>query len=429
MRNIQHNPQRNYRRGSNDDDYIEFLNEMKYPSQDNLEELYSAPYKRYNYYNYNSLGYNGVGMRKRRPFSHASYYEDDITPNYSGGAYGIYKSRERRVPFYPVTKRFPVSKRSMKEVKEVNQRKVKRTDPQVEKELSQLFDNTNDNNNKENKDKTPKKVNITTKKPTFGKVVTTAPPTKQEPTTVDTQAQEQPLQMSKKSVKWSDYFGIDRRKKSSNLDNEWLINRYHKAVELSKSKKSEEYPLKNFHKHEYSSSTQPTNLNAKSTTGIYKNDKNKNLDSMEVLDEKLKSIEESIIDDTLKYTGASGAQDDIDGEEMKDVKDSIIARLATAYNVEKMRKALKEYRQSLAQRHSEHDEEYPDNEAEDSNEDVDKEKKKRVAVARKQAVDEEHHADNDEDNNIKCTESDENCAEQNYKVPKEFMEQATFEKG
>lgn len=52
------------------------------------------------------------------------------------------------------------------------------------------------------------------------------------------QSKERPIEVKKKSVNWSDYFGIDKRKKKStfmpkpgsqNQDDEWFLERYYKV--------------------------------------------------------------------------------------------------------------------------------------------------------------------------------------------------------
>lgn len=63
------------------------------------------------------------------------------------------------------------------------------------------------------------------------------------------------------------------------------------------------------------------------------------------MDKKLQSIEDFIIDETIKYTGAHeglNRKDDI-----RRIKDHVLSRLATAYSLEKMRRALDKLRRSV----------------------------------------------------------------------------------
>lgn len=57
------------------------------------------------------------------------------------------------------------------------------------------------------------------------------------------QSKERPIEVKKKSVNWSDYFGIDKRKKKStfmpkpgsqNQDDEWFLERYYKVMMIEK---------------------------------------------------------------------------------------------------------------------------------------------------------------------------------------------------
>jgi len=101
-------------------------------------------------------------------------------------------------------------------------------------------------------------------------------------------------------------------------------------------------------------------------------------DKLENMDKKLKNIEDLIIDETVKYTGAhEGISNNGD---IRKLKDHVISRLATAYSLEKMRKALEKMKQTV-----DDDRHLNKNEVEAENEDaVDKEK--RVAI-KKEKVD------------------------------------------
>lgn len=68
-------------------------------------------------------------------------------------------------------------------------------------------------------------------------------------------------------------------------------------------------------------------------------------EKLESMDKKLQSIEDFIIDETIKYTGAhEGIKNQ---EEIRKLKEHVLARLATAYSLEKMRRALDKLRQSV----------------------------------------------------------------------------------
>jgi hypothetical protein len=63
------------------------------------------------------------------------------------------------------------------------------------------------------------------------------------------------------------------------------------------------------------------------------------------MDAKLRNIEEVIVNEAVKYTGAHEGTSDT--KEIQEVKDKVLAHLATAYNLEKMRQALREFKSSL----------------------------------------------------------------------------------
>jgi hypothetical protein len=63
------------------------------------------------------------------------------------------------------------------------------------------------------------------------------------------------------------------------------------------------------------------------------------------MDAKLRNIEDVIVNEALKYTGAHEGTSDT--KEIQEVKDKVLAHLATAYSLEKMRQALREFKSSL----------------------------------------------------------------------------------
>lgn len=221
----------------------------------------------------------------------------------------------------------------------------------------------------------------------------------------------------KKSIDWSDYFGLDRRKKSNQqLDNEWLLNRYHKAINLANKRK--EYPLKSFHNHDQPA--KKSSINPSTTTSTTKTttkDASVTADDKKIaeMDTKLKTMEDTIVDDAIKYTGAHEGISD--SKEIQEVKDKVISRLAAAYSLEKMRNALNEYKLSVAK---ERDRLNQQQQQQDG--DVDFLTEDKRTVARKQAVDESRENVPEGDNNIKCAHGNEDCQEQNYPTPNEILE-------
>lgn len=95
----------------------------------------------------------------------------------------------------------------------------------------------------------------------------------------------------KKSIDWSQYFGLNRKKKSSPPEEEFTIEKIDK------------------------------------------------------MDRKLQLIEDAVLSETVKYTGA---HPDISSlADIRRVKENVMSNLATAYSLEKMRQALSTLRQSI----------------------------------------------------------------------------------
>ncbi|KAH8357379.1 hypothetical protein KR200_007293, partial [Drosophila serrata] len=131
---------------------------------------------------------------------------------------------------------------------------------------------------------------------------------------------------AKKSIDWSQYFGLDRKKKSQAQGNEQLKKRSEADTSHDEDEDDDD-----------------------DTEDIPESEKKKrnNLDAekLESMDKKLQSIEDFIIDETIKYTGAHeglNSRDDI-----RRIKDHVLSRLATAYSLEKMRRALDKLRRSV----------------------------------------------------------------------------------
>lgn len=145
------------------------------------------------------------------------------------------------------------------------------------------------------------------------------------------------MDVKKRAMNWSRTWGMDRRKKSSGSS-------------------SHDYPL-------------------------YEEDRRRNMDLSKIdnMDHKLKTIEDLLIDETIKYTGAH--EGIVEPEDIKELKDHVVSRLATAYNLEKMRHALDKIKNNMEEEQHMEGNEIPD--------DSDEKKAKRVAV-KKEKVEFDH---------------------------------------
>lgn len=148
---------------------------------------------------------------------------------------------------------------------------------------------------------------------------------------------------AKKSIQWNKYFGIDRRKKDG--------------------RNSGAYPL-SFYK-------------------TYDEDRKKKTlsqDKLEKMNRKLKTIEDLILDQTVKYTGDhEGGL--IEPEELQKLKNKVVSRLSTAYSIEKMRRTLDKLKDSVGDDGNA----VKNNEINTDKRDDKKEKAKRVAVKKEKA--------------------------------------------
>ncbi|XP_044741752.1 uncharacterized protein LOC123302743 [Chrysoperla carnea] len=198
-------------------------------------------------------------------------------------------------------KRFPVAKRSSNI--------PKKTDPKVERDLSNIFGGGSSSStiqpvDESKKTKTPKKVTISNNNKKN-----------------QTKTKSDNLNIKKKSIDWSNYFGIDKRKKKSTPQNEWIIEQYKNTLK------------------------QINHINDETT---HEQKQRRDDTKLDVIKDKLRNIEDMIIDEALKYTGAhEGA--DIDSKEIQEVKDKVMSRLAAVYSLEKMRRALGEFKKSIAE--------------------------------------------------------------------------------
>lgn len=461
----------NERETKEDEEYEKLLFDLwnkyrkEYQSSSDTEDLYPLDdIKKRGFPNYYpSLGWESVGMRKRnRYFEPDGPSESLYLLNYSpreeyynrylddnDNVKDVYNSkfnnRDRKYDVnlqlpYITKKRFPVTKRSSNYFtstshgKEDNKPKKKqillKTDPKVAEELSNIFSSPKEKSDKIKSTtvkpkKSAKKNDMTTEIPVKNTNNSTLNKIKIKPTekkiekqtdrrgnkevAPDHSSKDKPLQIKKKSINWSDYFGLDRKKKSGNgLDNEWLMERYHKAVAMATKRSTD-------HNHEIQKEN--------SYIDEKKNTKTEDAKISE-MDAKLKNIEDSIIDDAVKFTGAhEGA---VDSKEIQEVKDKVMSRLAAAYNLEKMRRALDEYRVSI-EKEKNRLKELGTMTTDDTDDFL--LERKRVSVPRKQAIDEEREKIPESDNNIRCTQNDEECDEQNYKIPSELLDRPEWDKG
>lgn len=155
---------------------------------------------------------------------------------------------------------------------------------------------------------------------------------------------------AKKSIQWNKYWGLDRKKKSD----DWFMNKYAN----SQANQRDEYPIKSFRHHDEVTERKPSSLNE---------------EKLQNMNQKLKGIEDLIIDETVKYTGSHEGVSN--PEEIQKLKDHVISRLATAYSLEKMRRALDKLKQSVDnERH------LGLNEIDEEKRKTDADKEKRVAI-------------------------------------------------
>lgn len=339
---------------------------------------------------YPQFGYDSIGLRKRYKYPRSEYSNyDNEEFNPDDNVFLPNEEKPQYLSKWYNLKHFPVNKRSSNTLENnIQHNKLGKTDPNVEKDLSDVFgmsDKVEDHKAKTN-DKKDDKNNAT---------ATTKSP---EPTTSKPQLEkEKPIQLSKKSIDWSDYFGLDRRKKSDKgLDKQWLIERYHKAMNLNE-KRTPEPPT-----------TEKNDVKVKKPK--LPQDK-----ELQQLNKKLMNMEEALVEDALKYTGAH--EGEADTKEILEIKDRIISRLAQAYSLEKMRKALSEYRMNMES----------ERERAKLDDDENITEKKRVAVPRKEAVDTEKSKEV-ENNNIKCVHGETDCEEE-YKVPIEEVHTPHLDNG
>ncbi|XP_067008307.2 zinc finger CCCH domain-containing protein 13 [Anabrus simplex] len=245
-----------------------------------------------------------------------------------------------------------------------------------------------------------------------------------------------PLEIKKKSIDWSDYVGIDRRKKKAGsinindlegsgdgvVDDDWLLNQYYKTLAMSTNAKKR-MPMHNpEHDHmipsqakekkEHEDQPFDTRLfdadifsRSAQREGLKLNSQKKDANEesrIDNMDSKLRNIEDVIVNEAIKYTGSH--EGTTDPKEIQEVKDRVLSRLAAAYSLEKMRLALREFKSSLqAQKMSKYN---PENQRSSHNSNDDDKKDKRVAVKKEKAEDENKTEGKEEDDDEKKKKRD-----------------------
>ncbi|XP_011169138.1 uncharacterized protein LOC105202364 [Solenopsis invicta] len=246
-----------------------------------------------------------------------------------------------------LNKRYPVAKRSPRPT----QTKLKTTDPKVAQDLGALFgtqstdshnhthksDHDHDHDHehehehsKQESDKNHEHKHEPNQNHEFdhehgganeskseAPPKVTPSPKGQKENVTKTDASSKFVHVRKKSVDWSQYFGIDRRKKKAtftagqgtqNQDDEWMLQRYYENM--------------------------AENLKPKE-------DENERKDKLEEMDSKLKYIKDLIIEEAMRYAASE------DEADLQKVKDKLMSRMAAAYSLQKMRKALSDLRNNV----------------------------------------------------------------------------------
>lgn len=231
---------------------------------------------------------------------------------------------------------------------------VKRSPPGVSKEIKNIFE-TSTQPPKKKTEKKPtelKAKNVTkpeiTKHHEIKKVVRRAQPyTKEEiypPIRNDeiNKLFHVKKKSDKKSIDWSQYFGINKRSPQN-----WLRDDARRRAEshflAMKNKRfsNERANIGNVNFLDKSQYEIPFDTRIFNNKKRFSYDIDSNIDNME---SKIGNIEERIIDDTVKYTGAHSGKG---GEDVDKVKNEVIHRLEAAYSLEKMKNALKEFKNSI----------------------------------------------------------------------------------
>lgn len=282
-------------------------------------------------------------LRKRR-YEYKGRYENEPEPRFNSDL--MYAKRKRNAVIKRSSNYYNQNHHHKRQYLKEQYRKkfvkkehVSGTDPKIVKDLKDIFGTVNKT------EPTEKKLKVKQNETKVENKNNSEVPTTTEATLEDDKkkksnpGKDEHLNIKKKSLDWSNYFGYDRRKKSKNdIDEEWLMDRYNNAIT---SAKNDEYPLKIFRNHDTLKRSEEEEKKKKKSSDSHVSNESK----LSEMDAKLKNIEDLIIDEALKYTGAH--EGTTDARELQEIKDKIISRLAEAYSIEKMRRALGEFKNSL----------------------------------------------------------------------------------
>ncbi|XP_076671181.1 uncharacterized protein LOC143370235 isoform X2 [Andrena cerasifolii] len=242
-----------------------------------------------------------------------------------------------------MVKRYPVAKRSPKPLPV--QKQI--TDPKVAQDLGALFgtqstgslnhthehdhDHSHDHDHDHNHDHdhdhdhSHDHDHEKTKHESSSEPPKVSLPSKGQKENATKQGKSKSIEVRKKSVDWSQYFGIDRRRKKAtflagqgtqNQDDEWMLQRYYENMVE----------------------------NLKGNDRDYEKEDPERKDKLEQMDSKLKNIKDLIVEEALRYADSEDAVD------LQKVKDKVMGRMAAAYTLEKMRKTLNDLRSNVAAR-------------------------------------------------------------------------------
>ncbi|XP_075210430.1 uncharacterized protein LOC142317765 [Lycorma delicatula] len=351
---------------SGDRDVLESLRDDDFPTEENDEDVAKVlmEQKPSLAAQYGRNGYR-EGSRNRKRMWHDAALVDR------------YPYQQRISKRFPVTKRSPnfigrEHSKSIKSFSDIKQRQKKNvgdgeivTDPKVAQEINNIFStsgsgekdktkptiNESDTHEDEQINKTKSQVNTHSTTEHEKSNTTELGGNNEHPHYMHRRDKEtgqkeesddssfsKPVDVKKKSIDWSDYFGIDRRRKKSlnkNINDEWLLNQYLKAYSLSNNGSPYPDDVNQLNRgHQYESSMSPDS------------DYDLEKKGPDDIDDKLRAMEDLIVDEALKYTGAH--EGITDSKEIQKVKDRVMSKLAAAYSLEKMRRALGEFKSSIA---------------------------------------------------------------------------------
>lgn len=147
--------------------------------------------------------------------------------------------------------------------------------------------------------------------------------------------------MDKKSIDWSQYFGINKRSQNWLRDDTRRRAESHFLAMKNKRYSNERANIGNVNFLDKSQYEMPFDTRIFNNKKRFSYDIDSNIDKME---NKIGNIEEKIIDDAVKYTGAHSGKSN---EDLSKVKNEVIHHLEAAYSLEKMKNALEEFKNSI----------------------------------------------------------------------------------